>query len=266
MPSRQRTPSTLRGPRTRRIRLPCRRRARPRWAPPLSRRPRPLFPVCWRCSVCSAPVGRGAGGAPWGALACWHCSVCSARYCTVPSRPLRRTAPRPSPQSRGRRCPKAAVPSALPLPRADPLLGAARWAALGPRLGSSACSSSPWWWASPARRHHRHPSHPHRHHPSTTRPARRRASTPWMVGATMAEPEPYIRIAASAPTAPTAALKCRRRLPRHLCPRPRHHRLLRHHLRPRHSRRHHHHPRRPRARQRSPPDRLSLAGVLRHGT
>ena len=90
----------------------------------------------------SIPQARSSTTAPAPLPLIWECSVCSARYCTVPSRPLRSTlAPRPSPQSRGRRCPKGAVSSALPLPRADPLLGAARRAALGPRLGSSACSS-----------------------------------------------------------------------------------------------------------------------------
>ena len=113
------TPTAVGGIPLRRLRVPCKTRARPRRAPPLSRRPRPLF------------------------LACWRCSVCSARFCMVPSRPSLRVAPRPSPQSRGNHRPKAVVPSAPPLPRAAPPLGAALWTALGPRLSSPASSSSP---------------------------------------------------------------------------------------------------------------------------
>jgi len=96
----------------------------------------------------------------------------------------------------------------------------------------------------------------------------------------MVDPVPHIRSAASAPTAPTAALElCRRRCCRSLSfhHRPRHrHRHLHHrhhcHLRDRchlsdrarRLRHHHRHPRPhyPRARQRSRPDRLNLAGGL----
>ena len=117
----------------------------------------------------------------------------------------------------------------------------------------------------------------------------------------MADPEPHIRSAASAPTAPTAALECRLRsrsscsfhprhlihLARHRCLRHLRHRpsrlrhrrhfryrpsRLRHHhnLRHRPSRLRHHHrhprPRHPRTRRLNRPDRLSLAGGSRHGT